>query len=1030
MGIPLLFRDLMTETVMTETLSYADALKILGCKDSRLIKVIDFAATAALTGWALAGGADLALGLRDLQEDAVRYGNDVVRRVPEWRGGAGRFARTQRLAAVHAVVIVSAYFEALGRASLPFGLDRLDRDRAAGGTRAAAFAELVEELLTRPLPMPEPYRPYAETREAVERHYRRMSEAVAGYVREVAAWDELPADERARVPLMLVEGPSAHALRIYDEDYRSLTLDSPEFRMWSLVTETQTFAPGLSRVARLLAELAPPRVGDRPMIHLVRMAAAALDQSLMAVGRAPDDVTLPLLGEGYISPRCKVAEMTRESAPAAKSWWKGRLELPDAEAFLVGHLTSPHATQAPLVVLGEPGSGKTKLTEVLAARLAASEFLPIKVELRDVAAESSVISQIEQSVSPLLREKVKYRDLVEAAEGMLPVVMLDGFDELLQAAGTDRYDYLEQVQEFQDEQSRHGRPVAVIVTSRTVVADRVRFPEGVLTIELQPFEKEQVRQWLEIWAETNRAVLSRRGRTPLPADAALAQGELARQPLLLLLLAIHDAAENALQRDEEVLGRGRLYESLIRDFAYRELLKDPEVRALPAARSGGLVDRELVRLGAVALSMFVRGRAVVSETALDRDLPALCGAPGEERDDEGGWARRATERFFFVHANDPGGTRGYEFLHATFGEFLVAWLAVYALRDLIRRHGHDEELAGQLVDDDLLYAITSFSCLAERGPTVGFAMELMGALPAEVRARSVTLLGALLRESLHERPRRSFLAFRPVRHPVPRRLAAYSANLTLLVVAASDKPVSVAELLGDSGDFARWSSYTHLWKSQLGGEGWTGLIGAMPARRVVDGGKRDIRLGGSGESWEFEGAGWWFGRPEPAARTRALGRYKSYALLERPYLLNIDADLLTDSLRADDETHPSLIVVQRSSGQVVSCTRLVEEVLMNRPSSIEARVALYADAIAAVTAFRTLEHRRLLDLVLRALALEGSAIPFKDRAGLLGGLAGDGVDPALWRPLLESMFFERSDSWELLLRAGVPEAAMREVRSP
>lgn len=1015
---------------MTETLSYADALKILGCKDSRLVKVIDFAATAALTGWALAGGADLALGLRELQEDTVRYGNDVVRRVPEWRGGAGRFARTRRLAAVHAVVIVSAYFEALGQASLPFRLDRLDRDRAAGGTRAAAFAELVERLLTEPLPRPEPHRPYAQTREAVEHHYRRMSEAVAGYVREVAVWDELSADERVRVPVLLVEGPSAHALRIYDEDYRSLTLDSPEFRMWSLVTETQTFAPGLSRVARLLAELAPPRVGDRPMIHLVRLAAAALDQSLMAVGRAPDDVTLPLLGEGYISPRCKVAEMTGESAPAVKSWWKSRLELADAEAFLVGHLTSPHATQAPLVVLGEPGSGKTKLTEVLAARLAASEYLPIKVELRDVAAESSVISQIEQGISPVLPEKVKYQDLVEAAEGMLPVVMLDGFDELLQAADTNRYDYLEQVQEFQDEQSRLGRPVAVIVTSRTVVADRVRFPQGVLTLELQPFEKEQVRQWLEIWADTNRPVLSRRGRTPLPADVALAQGELARQPLLLLLLAIHDAADNALQRDEAVLSRGRLYESLIRGFAEREIVKNPSVRALPAAARRGLVDRELVRLGAVALSMFVRGRAVVSEAALDRDLPALCGAPGDEHQDEGGWARRATERFFFVHANDTGDTRDYEFLHATFGEFLVAWLAVYALRDLVRRHGRDEELAGQLVDDDLLYAVTSFSCLAERGPTVGFAMELLGALPAEVRARSVTLLSALLRESLHERPRRSFLAFRPVRHPVPRRLAAYSANLTLLVVAASDKPVSVSELLHDSGDFARWSSYAHLWKSQLGGEGWIGLIGALPARRVVDGGKRDIRLGGSAESWEFEGAGWWFGRLEPVARTRTLGRYRSYALEERPYLLNVDADLLTDSPHADDEAHPSLIVVQRTSGQVVSCTRLVEEVLMNRPSSAEARVALYADAIAAVTALQTLRSRRLLDLVLRALTLEGPAMPFEDRAGILGGLAEDGVDPALWRPLLESMFFERSDSWEILLRAGVPEAVMREVRKP
>ena len=45
-----------------------------------------------------------------------------------------------------------------------------------------------------------------------------------------------------------------------------------------------------------------------------------------------------------------------------------------------------------------------------------------------------MLSQIEQGLSSLLREKVKFEDLVEAAEGMLPVVMLDGFDELIQAA--------------------------------------------------------------------------------------------------------------------------------------------------------------------------------------------------------------------------------------------------------------------------------------------------------------------------------------------------------------------------------------------------------------------------------------------------------------------------------------------------------------------------------------------------------------------------------------------------------------------
>ncbi|MEU6717164.1 hypothetical protein ABZ897_37365 [Nonomuraea sp. NPDC046802] len=821
---------------MIETPSYADALRILGCKTGRLVKVIGFASAAARTGWALAGGAQLAPGLADLREEIVRYGEDVVSRMPELRSGVDRRTRTQRLAAAHAVIVVSAYFEAFGEAKLPFTLDQLDRAGkiSRGVPTPERFARLVAELLLERLPTPEPHLPYAETRLEVERAYLRMSEAMAGYVGALSVWDDLPVDDRLLLPRLLAEGPPAHALRIYDEDYRSLTLDSHEFGVRSLVTEKPAPATALSRVAWLLAELAPPRVGDGPVVHRARMAANVLDRPLLIAGKPPEDVSLPLLGEGYLSPRFRVAELTREAMPAQRSWWAGRRMLPDGEAFLVGHLTSLRAAQAPLLVLGEPGSGKTKLAEVLAARLARSEFLPIRVELRGVAARAGVTEQIEQAIAEMLGEEVSYADLVAAGGGAMPVVLLDGFDELVQG-GINRYDYLEDVQDFQRREADLGRPVAVIVTSRTVVADRIRFPEGLLALELQPFDDEQVRQWLDIWDQANRALLARRDLKPLPAEAALVHGEMARQPLLLLLLALYDAGGNALQRDHGPLGRARLYEVLLRDYTERE--------------TGGarrvMIDQELVMLGAVALSMLAGGRQVITDEALNRNLPALChgGEDDGEQDTQIDWVRRATERFFFVRRN------GHAFLHATFGEFLVAWLAMYALRDLDRRRrlAGDEPLAiVQSVDDDLLYAVTSHSCLAERGPTIGFVMELLDEVPGAVRARCVTLLTGLLRRSLYERPRRHFIGFQPVRHPTTRRLAAYSANLALLIVAASEQPVTVSSLLPGPDHLERWAALTHLWKGQLGLEGWTGLVTALSAQRVVEGGKEDVILG-SGE---------------------------------------------------------------------------------------------------------------------------------------------------------------------------------------
>ena len=45
---------------------------------------------------------------------------------------------------------------------------------------------------------------------------------------------------------------------------------------------------------------------------------------------------------------------------------------------------------------------------------------------------------------------------VVASADDTPVILLDGFDELLQASGTSRADYLEQVQDFQRSEAARG----------------------------------------------------------------------------------------------------------------------------------------------------------------------------------------------------------------------------------------------------------------------------------------------------------------------------------------------------------------------------------------------------------------------------------------------------------------------------------------------------------------------------------------------------------------------------------------------
>jgi hypothetical protein len=52
-----------------------------------------------------------------------------------------------------------------------------------------------------------------------------------------------------------------------------------------------------------------------------------------------------------------------------------------------------------------------------------------------VAVDADLETQIEQAIRATTGEHVTWRQLTRTADGALPAVLLDGFDELLQATG-------------------------------------------------------------------------------------------------------------------------------------------------------------------------------------------------------------------------------------------------------------------------------------------------------------------------------------------------------------------------------------------------------------------------------------------------------------------------------------------------------------------------------------------------------------------------------------------------------------------
>ncbi|MET8151320.1 NACHT domain-containing protein [Actinoplanes sp. NPDC049668] len=818
-------------------LGYADAARLLGAADSPLIKAL-----SAVTGAGAAAVTVGSLGANDffaLRGELITWGNALATGLRERVSGVRRFDRTQRLVAAHAIIVVTAFYEALDAVLAEHpevdlalaGLSAGEQVAVATSTAASTrYADLVQVLVDTPPPMPAPHRPFETTLDALAEYFGSASSALRDFLGGLSAFEGQD-DAVERTLRAVDEQVRRAAVERYTQAYRALITQAPEFGVWAGMVEAQATRTLLrDSVSDLSARLADLRAVsgavavDAVLTGLGRRYRSGLESAILGSAHAHEHVVLPSLGDGYINPHGRAAVAGPYDLPATEAWWERSTAVDDVQGFLLAHLTGPDAVVNPLVVLGQPGSGKSALTRTLAARLPAADFLVVRVELRNVPADSSVQAQIEEAVHQMLGERVSWPDLARRAGDALPVVILDGFDELLQATGMNRADYLDQIRRFQQREGELGRPVAVLVTSRTVVADRARFPSDTVVLRLEPFDEPQVRAWLDVWNAHNAAGLAARSLRPLSAETVLLHGELASQPLLLLLLALYDAGANALQSADGIR-LVDLYERLFADFVEREV--DKQHRNHTDDRRREEIEAEWRRLGAVAIAILNRGGDVILEAELDADIPQLLWERDLRPAHAGAEHRALTVgqlmvgRFFFVHESratrDTGGPeRSFEFLHATFGDFLAARQIVAYLVDLAEERVHQRRRQG-VIDPGPLHSATSFVTIARRAPLWDFCRRLLAGLPAGQRQACRELVLELLPDAGYPHPTWSRSAYEPYRTPSAARHAAFSANLVCFAVLLNDGPVDAVELVGEPV-VVNWRRQALLWQSQLEAE--------------------------------------------------------------------------------------------------------------------------------------------------------------------------------------------------------------------
>jgi hypothetical protein len=811
-------------------LTFQGALAILGHHERPIVDKLDKLLGGVILGAGLAGAPIGALwGWVDQKNEASGLLRKALDAVSDRLLRTAGYERHQLIAAAHTAIVVGAYFEAV---------------RAELGERAFDQLEITDEekrslvlrqLYTHEVPAPSPATGFVENSKRVSFWMNEFNVALRRFVGGLAA----------AVPLSLqvVEAGCAR----YHSHYLRLAAAVPEFLVWASLGEhaaTRTAVEGvradvlaalddrvggaLGRIETVLNLVA----GARPPVDLCavveRANRALLDQPVVPVDaeRYGGIVTFPTLGRIYVDPRYRIARAGDDVRPANEFWWDTVPSHEDLDLMLAAHVTSPDATRLPLLLLGHPGAGKSMLTKVLAARLPASTYTVIRVPLRTVGANAPIVAQIEEALRLATNNRpVEWWSLAEQSRGTLRVVLLDGLDELLQASTSDRSGYLQEVVEFQRIEAEQGPPVIVVVTSRTIVADRVAIPPGTTLVKLDPFDAPQISRWLAGWRDANAAGIEDGWVRALTLDAALRQGDLACQPLLLLMLALYCADPATTGLDGE-LSTTDLYGRLLDNFARREVMRRGPYRG---AELETRVEEQLDRLAVAALGMFNRKRLDISEADLGADLVALGRTASPER---------LIAEFFFVHAAEArtvSAHRTYEFLHFTFEEYVLASRVVEALRDVAEQaYGGRRERDPR---DDLLFALLSHEPLSASSAALGYAAELFGKLAAIERQRVHRVLEALLAAYRNRHATDQYAAYRPQPVDQVRQLAAYSANLVLLrVIVREDAfdPLPLVQLLGEADEDAaleQWRSTVTLWRAGLDESGWQSVLSELQLRR-------------------------------------------------------------------------------------------------------------------------------------------------------------------------------------------------------
>ncbi len=713
---------------MPKDLTFTEVCSFIKSDDGKLIEAADnLLGAAIICSPAIFGPAALpALSLLGAKNGLTALGRNLLSKITS-KKESDYLARMQRMEVAYGLICYTAFFDAIDQ---NFSEDLLKEislqltDKlhiAAKNQKCTAHDGKTKQLAIEPegpfvdpLPFPHPTSSFNEITKHLSNLYDQMAKSFDGFIENSSILED---EKKAAVYSASLKTLPKTAIKCFEAQYFELARKYDEFRIWIQINDRKEMSNYFSKY-QALADNAnsqidigfnnlqktvlaiPDRFREVNAINVVeglkrsysaRIEEPVIDDKEISAGKQLT-LTFPKISKAFIPQSYRVLrQMSKDVHLEKEETWERLEQKHNLSAFIASFLSSPFSIETPLLILGHPGGGKSLLTKVLSAKLMSHAYTPIRIPLREVNADLSIEALVEKQIERDAGCRISsWADFASQFQDRPLLIILDGFDELLQASGTVFAGFLDKLQKFQQDQIIHKHPARVIVTSRITLIDKATVPMGATVLRLLEFNEEQRNAWIAIWNKVNiRYFKSQTPKVKLFSLPKKKKGvkkdkilELAEQPLLLLMLALYDSENNSLHKTTQ-LDRTVLYDSLLRRFVQRERRRYVDgFDHLPHSEQTREIDNEMKRLGVAAIGMYNRRQLHVLSSELSSDLEFF--GVGRKHNVTNG--RPLTEAdlllgsFFFIHQSSTGDDEeehsindtAFEFLHNTFGEFLTA----------------------------------------------------------------------------------------------------------------------------------------------------------------------------------------------------------------------------------------------------------------------------------------------------------------------------------------------------------------------